>query len=80
MNSNQSGTDSTRAPEREAWWDVLVHAVRGTGGDPTHGPIRRAVILLAVPMVLEMLMSSLLAVVDIFFVSRLGTRRWPGWH
>ena len=78
MNSNQSRTDSTRAPEREAWWDVLVHAVRGTGGDPTHGPIRRAVILLAVPMVLEMLMSSLLAVVDIFFVSRLGDEAMAG--
>ena len=66
------------AHESETWWDVLVHAVRGTGGDPTHGPIRRAVILLAVPMVLEMLMESLFAVVDIYFVSRLGNEAMAG--
>ena len=57
---------------RESWWQVLVHAVRGTGGDPTSGPLARAVVLLAAPMVLEMVMESLFAVVDIFFVSRLG--------
>ena len=59
-------------PRRESWWDVFVHGVRGTGGDPTKGPLVRAIVLLAVPMVLEMVMESLFAVVDIFFVSRLG--------
>ena len=59
-------------PRSETWWQVFVHAVRGTGGDPTAGPLRRAVILLAIPMVLEMVMESLFAVVDIFFVSKLG--------
>ena len=57
---------------RETWWQVFIHAVRGTGGDPTSGPLKRAVILLAIPMVLEMVMESLFAVVDIFFVSKLG--------
>jgi putative MATE family efflux protein len=60
------------APPRESWWEVFVHAVRGTGGDPTKGPLTRAIVLLAVPMVLEMVMESSFAVVDIFFVSRLG--------
>ena len=59
-------------PRGESWWDVFVHGVRGTGGDPTKGPLVRAIVLLAVPMVLEMVMESLFAVVDIFFVSRLG--------
>ena len=62
----------------ESWWQVFVHAVKGTGGDPTDGPIRRAVILLAIPMVLEMAMESLFAVVDIYFVSRLGDAAMAG--
>src|SRR5512142_1829714 len=51
---------------------LLWDAVRGRGGDPTTGPVARAVVLLAVPMVLEMAMESVFAIVDIAFVSRLG--------
>jgi putative MATE family efflux protein len=71
----------TAAPERqlqESWWDLFVHALRGTGGDPTQGPLNRAILLLAVPMVLEMVMESVFAVVDIFFVSRLGDEAVAG--
>ena len=53
-------------------WATLREAVRGSHLDYTTAPIGRAVILLAVPMVLEMLMESVFAVADIFFVGRLG--------
>ena len=47
-------------------------AVAGKSRDYTREPIQRAVLLLAVPMVLEMFMQSLFSVADIFFVGRLG--------
>lgn len=60
-------TDSTTV------WATLREAVRGTKQDLTAIPIRRAIVLLAVPTVLEMSMESILTIVDIFFVSRLGS-------
>jgi putative MATE family efflux protein len=52
-------------------WATLREAVRGTSADFTTIPIGRAVLLLAVPMVLEMCMESVFAVADIFFVGHL---------
>lgn len=57
---------------RNSIWRSLLEAVKGTQQDFTEGSISRAVLLLATPMVLEMLMESLFAVVDIFWVTRLG--------
>ena len=51
---------------------LISQAVRGTERDYTRGPIKRAVFLLSIPMILEMVMESVFAVTDIFFVSRLG--------
>ena len=73
-----AGGDGTQELDRESWWQLFVHALRGTGGDPTQGPLVRAITLLAVPMVLEMVMESVFAVVDIFFVSRLGDEAMAG--
>ncbi len=53
-------------------WSSLREAVMGSSQDFTEGNITRAIILLAVPMVLEMSMESLFGVVDVFWVSRLG--------
>jgi putative MATE family efflux protein len=58
---------------RVSLWAALREALRGSEQDLTAIPIRRAIFLLAVPTVLEMSMESLLTVVDIFFVSRLGS-------
>lgn len=53
-------------------WGELRAAIRGTSADYTKIPLKRAVFLLAVPMVLELVLESTFAVVDIFFVSQLG--------
>ena len=58
---------------RPSLWAELRDAIRGTGADYTKIPLRRAVFLLAVPMVLELVLESTFAVVDIFFVAKLGS-------
>jgi putative MATE family efflux protein len=54
------------------WWSLFREAVRGSDRDYTAGPVGPALVMLSVPMVLEMAMESLFAVVDVFFVSRIG--------
>ena len=57
---------------RRSLWSSLVEAVRGSHQDYTGGSLNRAILLLAVPMVLEMVLESLFAVVDVAWVGRLG--------
>src|SRR5258708_7823563 len=53
-------------------WSSVREAVRGSHQDFTTGSLNRAILLLAIPMVLEMVLESLFAVVDVFWVGRLG--------
>jgi putative MATE family efflux protein len=54
-------------------WHEIVESVRGTERDFTDVNLGQAILLLSIPMVLEMLMESIFAVVDIFFVSQVGS-------
>src|ERR1700757_5123677 len=53
-------------------WESVREAIRGSHQDYTAGSLNRAILLLAIPMVLEMVLESLFAVVDVFWVGRLG--------
>src|SRR5215469_898566 len=58
--------------QHRSLWESLVEAVRGSHQDYTAASLNRAILLLAVPMVLEMVLESLFAVVDVAWVGRLG--------
>src|SRR6516225_9630065 len=55
-----------------SFWASVREALRGSHQDFTIGDLNRAILLLAIPMVLEMVLESLFAVVDVFFVGRVG--------
>src|SRR5690606_31492168 len=59
--------------EKPTIWQELKNALHGTDSDYTKIGLRRAIFLLAVPMILELIMESTFAVVDIYFVGKLGS-------
>ena len=74
MSDAGSAHPAESPPEaRRSVWAALADAIRGTGADYTTIPLPRAVFLLAVPMVLELVLESTFAVVDIYFVAKLGS-------
>lgn len=68
----QSSENSVLQTEDNSFWSILREAVAGSSRDFTKGSIGMAIFLLAVPMILEMLMESIFALVDIYFVAHLG--------
>jgi putative MATE family efflux protein len=64
--------DIAPAPTSSSMWGSLKDAIRGTEADYTRISLRKAIFLLAVPMILELVMESAFAVVDIYFVGKLG--------
>jgi len=54
-----------------SFFDLIKQAIRGGEMDYTKGSIRKAVFMLAIPMMLEMIMESVFAVVDLYFVGHL---------
>jgi putative MATE family efflux protein len=65
-------TEVSDASSEATLWSDIRRAIRGGRRDYTTGSIGRAILLLAIPMVLEMLMQSVFEVADIFFVGKLG--------
>ena len=80
--TNQSAVESLAPPAEQAAslptpvdggvWESVREALRGSHRDYTEGHVSRAILILAIPMVLEMIMESVFAVCDVFFVSKLG--------
>ena len=63
---------TTSGPSKNSLWRELKNAIRGSEADYTEIKIGKAIFLLAVPMILELIMESTFAIVDIFFVGKLG--------
>ena len=68
-----SGLEVETPTAEASLWTTIRESLAGSHhGSYTEGSIDRAIVLLAIPMVLELVLESVFAVVDVFFVSRVG--------
>ncbi|MGA2509355.1 MAG: MATE family efflux transporter [Candidatus Acidiferrales bacterium] len=65
-------TVAVAKPSQPSLWASIREAIHGSHQDFTAGNLNRAILLLAIPMVLEMVLESLFAVVDVFWVAHVG--------
>ncbi len=72
MSDPSTPVSSSRRPRAR---DLLWQSLTGSTQDYTQGPVKRAAVLLAIPMMLEMAMESLFIIVDIYFVASLGAQK-----
>lgn len=68
----EASTTVAQSQAQPSLWASIVESIRGSHQDFTTGDLNRAILLLAIPMVLEMVLESLFAVVDVFWVGHLG--------
>lgn len=69
---SDNALNRSASAENNSSWSILREAVAGSERDFTNGSIGLAIFLLSVPMILEMFMESVFAIVDIYFVGHLG--------
>jgi len=73
FDSNGASAETTAAAVvNNSFFSILKEAVWGSSRDFTDGSLKVGIFVLAVPMIIEMFAESLFAIVDIFFVARLG--------
>ncbi|NUP70390.1 MAG: MATE family efflux transporter [Gemmatimonadaceae bacterium] len=72
MSSNREAVLGSPTPTPSVWAAIRESLAGAHGRDFTEGPVGRSIFILAVPMVLEMVMESVFAVVDVFVVAHLG--------
>src|SRR3954451_1831421 len=70
--SSEAAPSPSSAAQNSGLWTTFREAVRGSAIDYTTAPVGRAVIMLAVPMVMAMAMESIFAIADVFWVGHLG--------
>ena len=69
----QTVNDESIQASRQSLWKDIKDAIRGTESDYTQINLNKAILLLAIPMILELVMESTFALVDIYFVGKLGS-------